>query len=108
MHMQVVTFHLKDISEADFRAVCDQLAPAWAAIPGLISKVWLANPATNTYGGVYTWESREAMDRYTESELFAGVAANPKFESVTSADFGVLEGPTRVTRGMPERLAAAV
>ena len=101
MYMQVVSFQLKGMSEADFRTLCDQLAPQWAAIPGLISKVWLANPATNTYGGVYTWENREAMERFTQSELFAAVAAHPNFEGITSTDFGVLEGPTAVTHGTP-------
>lgn len=55
MHIQIVNFNLKGVSEADYRALCDQLAPAFAVMPGLISKVWLADAATNTYGGVYTW-----------------------------------------------------
>lgn len=69
-------------------------------MPGLISKVWLANASTNTYGGVYTWEDREAMEQYRESELFSAVATNPHFAEVSSTDFGVLEGPTSVTRGL--------
>src|SRR5215216_7471539 len=101
MYMQVLNFHLKGMSEAEFRTLCDQLAPQLAAAPGLISKVWLANEATNTYGGVYTWESREAMERFTESELFRGIASHPNFEGIASTDFGVLEGPTRVSRGIP-------
>jgi quinol monooxygenase YgiN len=100
MHIQVVNFHLNDLSDADFRALCDEVAPAFAEVPGLISKVWLANPSTNTYGGVYTWEDREAMEEYSKSELFGRVAANPNFAGVTSSDFGVLEGPTSVTRGL--------
>jgi hypothetical protein len=102
VHIQIVNFHLNDLSDADFRAGCDELAPAFAEVPGLISKAWLANPATNTYGGVYTWESREAMDDYAKSELFAAVVGNPSFAGITSADFSVLEGPTRVTRGLAE------
>ena len=100
MHIQVVNFHLSDLSDADFRARCDEIAPAFAEVPGLISKVWLANASTNTYGGVYTWEDREAMEQYRESELFSAVAANPHFAEVSSTDFGVLEGPTSVTRGL--------
>ena len=65
MHIQVVNFHLSDLSDADFRARCDEIAPAFAEVPGLISKVWLANASTNTYGGVYTWEDREAMEQYS-------------------------------------------
>jgi heme-degrading monooxygenase HmoA len=102
MHIQIVNFHLNELSDAEFRGVCDELAPAFADVPGLVSKVWLANAAANTYGGVYTWASREAMEEFSKSELFASVASNPRFESIASADFDVLEGPTRITRGLAE------
>ena len=100
MHVQIINFHLKDVSEADYRAHCDEVAPAFAEVPGLISKVWLANRTTNTYGGVYTWASREAMDEYAKSDLFKAVATNPNLAEITSIDFDVLEEPTSVTRGL--------
>ena len=100
MHIQVVNFQLSGLSEAEFRASCDEIAPAFAEVPGLISKVWLANRSTNTYGGVYTWASREAMEEYTRSELFHAVRSNAHFAHVTSSDFDVLEDPTRVTHGL--------
>ena len=40
------------------------------------------------------------MEDYSKSELFRGVAANPSFADITSTDFGVIEGPTSVTRGL--------
>jgi hypothetical protein len=58
MHVQIVNFNLKGIADAQFREACDQLAPAFAAVPGLISKVWLADPSTNTYGGVVSLAAR--------------------------------------------------
>ena len=100
MHVQIINFHLKDVSEADYRALCDEVAPAFAEVPGLISKVWLANRTTNTYGGVYTWASREAMDEYAKSDLFKAVATNPNLAEITSIDFDVLEEPTSVTGGL--------
>ena len=100
MHMQVVTFQLRGMDEAAFRALCDELALSFAAIPGLIAKVWLADEASGTYGGVYTWEDRAAYEAYTRSELFGGLATNPYFANLSSRDFGVIEGPTGVTRGL--------
>jgi quinol monooxygenase YgiN len=102
MHIQIINFHLKGLSEADFRAECDELAPAFAEVPGLVSKVWLANRVANTYGGVYVWASRDAMEEYSKSELFTAVATNPNLADITSADFEVLEEPSRVTRGLAE------
>ena len=100
MHIQVVNFNLKEMSEAEFHKMCDEVAPAFASVPGLISKVWLADPARNTYGGVYTWRDRRDMEAYTRSELFQGVAANPHLANIASKDFAVMEGPTRITHGL--------
>jgi quinol monooxygenase YgiN len=108
MHIQIVNFQLRDVSDARFRELCDELAPAFADVPGLVSKVWLANPATNTYGGVYTWASREAMHDYARSDLFQGVATNPSFADVTATDFEILDGPTGVTHGLTAPRAAAM
>ena len=100
MHVQIINFNLKDASRDDYEETCSEIAQAFADLPGLQSKHWLADEAGNTYGGVYIWESREAMQSYLESELFSQVANNPAFENVSSREFEVLEGPTRVTRGM--------
>jgi heme-degrading monooxygenase HmoA len=100
MRIQFVSFHLQDLSEEAFIALCDQVAPAIAEVPGLISKVFLADPSTNTYGGVYTWRDRESMEAFAGSDIFVGVATNPHLVDLTSADFGILEAPTAVCRGL--------
>lgn len=105
MHMQIVNFKLTGVSEADYRALCDQLAPTFAVMPGLISKVWLADSATNTYGGVYTWENKDAMTAYLQSAIFTSVVNHPNLTDITSKDFGILEGPTAVTHGLAVALA---
>lgn len=99
MHVQIINFHLKDVTEADYVALCDELAHAFAAVPGLVRKVWLANSGTGTYGGVYIWQDRQAMEDYAGSELAASVAGHPNLANITSLDFGVLEGPTKTTSG---------
>jgi hypothetical protein len=100
MHIQIVNFQLNGIDEAQYRQVCDEGAAVFAAIPGLISKVWLADQSTNTYGGVYTWRDPQAMQAYLDSDLFRGVLANPHLTGASSQEFGVLEAPTEVTRGL--------
>ena len=96
--IQVVNFNLKDLSDADYRSACDGLAPELARVPGLISKVWLADEASNTYGGVYTWVDQQAMDAFARSDFFKAFATNPNFANITSTVFGILEGPSQVTR----------
>jgi quinol monooxygenase YgiN len=100
VYIQIVNFNLKDLSDTDYRIACDGLADVFAQIPGLISKVWLADEDANTYGGVYTWVDRAAMETYLRSDLFSAVAANPNFANITSAAFDVLDGPSRITRAL--------
>jgi hypothetical protein len=97
MHVQIVTFSLRDLSDADYRSACEGLASVFSGLPGLVSKVWLADKATNTYGWIYSWVDRPAMEAYLGSDIFTAIAADPDLVGITSRDFEVLEGPTRQT-----------
>ena len=100
MYIQFINFSLKDMSHQEFETLCDQLAPAYAGIPGLLSKVWLSNRETNTYGGVYTFEDKAAWEAYRQSDFFSNVANHPNFTNIIARDFAILVGPTEVTRGL--------
>jgi hypothetical protein len=100
VHIQIVNFQLNGIDDAQYRQACEEEAAVFAEIPGLLSKVWLADPATNTYGGVYTWRDRHAMEEFVDSEMFRGFKVDPSVKDLTSRDFGVLEAPSLVTRGL--------
>jgi hypothetical protein len=103
MHIQVITFKLDGIDEAAYQAHAEQSASAFAAMPGLRAKIWLANEQTNTYGGIYTWDDVAAMRAYQSGKIFRGLQANPHMIDVAVRDFSVLAGPTKVTRGGTDR-----
>jgi len=97
MHIQIVTFSLKDLDHDAYVALCDELAPAFAAVPGLTAKTWLADRAGQTYGGVYHWQSAEAMAAFAKTDLFNAVVTHPNLADLKSTDFAVLDAPTAVT-----------
>ena len=97
MHSLIINFNIQGISHEQYAEACDSLAATFAEIPGLISKQWLANEATNTYGGVYLWRDQQSMEAFKNSELFSQVENNPAFTNVTATDFGILDGPSKVT-----------
>src|SRR3954453_749124 len=107
MQMLIVNFNLDGLSEEEFENACDELAPAFAAVSGLASKVWLADRAEGIFGGVYPFESERAVDDFLQSDLFARVGSTPGLVNISVRRFGVLEGPTRVTRGFTQPAAAA-
>ena len=46
---------------ASLREYLVESIDAWAQVPGLRLKLWLADEAANTWGAIYVWESREAL-----------------------------------------------
>lgn len=102
MHISIVNFQLANLTTDQFRARCDELAPFFAAVPGLLEKVWLADPTANTYGGVYTWRDRAAFLAFVDGDVVRKMKSDPTIVNMSVRDFAVLEGPTRVTRGLAE------
>ena len=100
MQILIVNFSLEGLSEADYLRLCADVAPAFAEVDGLVSKVLLADAAEGVYGGVYTFASSAAVDDFLGSDLFASVGATPGLANVSVRRFGVLVEPTAVTRGL--------
>ena len=98
MHILIINFNLNELSREQYESVCGEFASTFAALPGLISKTYLANEETNTYGGVYLWADKQAMLEYMHSHIYATIGANPALVNITATDFEVLEGPSKVTR----------
>jgi hypothetical protein len=64
-----------------------------------VSKAWLADAASNTYGGVYFVEDAASRQRYLESEIVAGLQVNPAFAGLSIRAFGTVEAATAMTGG---------
>jgi hypothetical protein len=99
MHVSVFEYGITGMEDADWARVCEELATAFAQVPGLVSKVWLKG-ADGCYGGVYVWNSEAAYHTFLESKLAAALAAHPNIHALTLRDWAVDEQPTAVTRGM--------
>jgi quinol monooxygenase YgiN len=57
------------LSEAEVHAVAQERLPEFRAIPTLIQKYYLKLDKPNHYGGLYVWESAEALAAYRQSDL---------------------------------------
>ena len=98
MVIQVVNFNLEGIGHQDYLVATVDVAPAFNDVKGLKSKVWLSDEANNVYGGVYTWENRQAMEDYLNSEFYDQVlGSNPSFVNITYKAYDVLEEQTKIT-----------
>lgn len=77
------------------RELLQQRAQLYEAVPGLISKAFLYNPATREYGGNYVWTDREALHAFLEGELFRGA-----MEKFGKPEIHVAEIAAYLDRGM--------
>lgn len=100
MQVLIVTFQLNGLSAEAYAALASERAAHFAAMPGLISKVWLADHPANTYGGIYLWASRADLDAYLASATFNALADNPAFTGVAARIYGTLPAPTAVSAAL--------
>ena len=101
MRAQMITYQLTDISQEEYlRQMVVPDAPVLANVPGLISKVWLADEAKNMFGGFYLWENKTAMDAFMRSDLVKAVVSRPFVKNVSSVDFEVNQNASSITRGL--------
>lgn len=100
MHIQIINYNLKDITVEEYERTCYQLALSFANTEGLIKKYWIKNSSENIYGGIYVWADKTYMEAFAQSELFKTVVTHPNFDNIKYTDFGVIEHPTGVTRGL--------
>jgi len=99
MHVSVAEYRIRDIDDAGWAVACDELAPAFAAVPGLIVKYWLHGDA-DIRGGVYVWSDRAAYLAFLDSDLGRALGTHPNIADLTMRDYAVDDAPTQVTRGM--------
>jgi len=101
MHAQLITYQLKDISQAEYlKRMVEPDAPVLATVPGLISKIWLTDEEKNTFGGFYLWENKTAMEAFMHSDLVKAFVSRPFVNNVSSVDFDVNQKASLITRGL--------
>ncbi|HEY7566020.1 MAG TPA: YdhR family protein [Gemmatimonadaceae bacterium] len=101
MQAQLITYQLKDISQAEYlKQMVEPDAPILANVKGLISKVWLTDEEKNTFGGFYLWENRTAMEDFMHSDLVKAVVSRPFVKNVSSVAWEVNQTASLITRGL--------
>lgn len=96
MHALFVDYALAGATAVEHSELCEQLAPAVAAAPGLVSATWLANEATGRFGGFYVFAARHDFDRFVASELFDALRSHRSVRDLVEADFAIAKRPTAV------------
>jgi quinol monooxygenase YgiN len=97
MNVLIVKFSLQGIDHETYAGFSLEVAPGVAETPGLFTKAWLSKPETNEYGGVYLFESREAIDAYLTSPAIQAFFETGPCTNVGIEVFDTLEPATSMT-----------
>jgi Putative mono-oxygenase ydhR len=62
--------------------VRDESVDAFEDVPGLLFKAWIADAATDRWGAVYVWESRDAADRPLPSNARELIGKDPEIVEI--------------------------
>lgn len=91
--------HTFDIPPAEYEDAVSSFGEPIAAVEGLLWKVWLDMNESGESGGIYLFESREAVQAYLDGPIVQWLAQNPALRDIQVKLFPVLESPSLVTRG---------
>ena len=94
-----VAFMMKNqVPEEEQKKGLEQVVNIFKQVPGLKQKYFIADPRTGEAGGIYIFESQEALDNYLQSDVWrnvvlANVKEEPRIETfvvIAATDVGVL------------------
>jgi hypothetical protein len=88
-----------NLSRAEYEEAVGPLAEAFAALDGLVWKVWVMNEEDREAGGIYLFEDDASMQAYLQGPLAAGVLSHPALSDFSVKQFEVMEDVSEVTRG---------
>jgi len=93
-----VNFKLQS-STAEYEQICQSVAQVIADVPGLRWKVWLLNEQEKEAGGIYLFDTQEAVNDYLASPIVTQIKSHPALADISVKQFDVMPEVTAVTRG---------
>lgn len=88
-----------NVPKSDYEQAAQSLASEFAAVPGLVWKVWLMNEADSEAGGIYLFDSEKSLNTYLSGPLAAQIKSHPALSEMSVKQFDNMADVTAVTRG---------
>ena len=82
-----------------YAAGCQSVVQAIAEAAGLRWKIWILNEQEQEAGGIYCFDTEQALSDYLSGPIVAHLRDHPAVSDVTAKRFAVMEELTSVTRG---------
>ncbi|MFB2934590.1 YdhR family protein [Aerosakkonemataceae cyanobacterium BLCC-F154] len=88
-----------NLSASELKELFSHAVDAIAKFPGLVWKIWIINEDQKEAGGIYCFESQQALSAYLESPIVANLKSHPAISQISVKHFDPVEDLTTTTRG---------
>lgn len=97
MSKQILQVNMKlNVSVDEYKHHSEHVAPVIAQFPGIVWKVWILNEVENEAGGIYLFDSAEALQAYVSGPL-SQLSTNSAFRSIRIRSFNTLDELSTIT-----------
>ena len=87
------------VSRAEYEQAVSPLASEFAAVKGLVWKIWIMNEAESEAGGIYLFNDESSLKAYLDGPLATKVKSHPAISDMSAKVFDVIDKVTAITRG---------
>jgi len=82
------------------RYLRDESVDAFGQVPGLLFKAWVSDDATERWGAIYVWESREAAEQPLPTRARELIGKDPEIAEVFDLEATVSVAPQLARLGL--------
>jgi hypothetical protein len=89
-----------NVSTDEWLRHCQRVVDTILAVAGLEWKLWVANPAASSAGGIYLFRDQATADAYVGGPVIAALRGNPSVRHVHIRVYAVDDALSRLTRAI--------
>ncbi|SMO82559.1 YdhR family protein [Solitalea koreensis] len=93
----LVTNYTYSVSREEFENMANQLAHAFADVPGCLWKIWLIDAEKKEAGAVYLFSDEESLKKFKSSPLVASVLSHPALSDFDLKEMDILLEVSKIT-----------
>jgi len=88
-----------NVTKAEYEGAVSPLADKFAAVDGLVWKIWIINESESEAGGLYLFKDESSLNIFLGGELAAAVSNHPALSDMSVKQFNIMDDITAITRG---------
>ena len=86
-----------NVAPDELKDIFAHAADAIASFPGLVWKIWIVNDDKREAGGIYWFESQQALFAYLDSPIVANLKSHPAFSQISVKSFDTVDDLNVIT-----------